>query len=374
MQDSKDDWLRESARMASVYENATCTIAAHSAPDGQSGFLGARQRSSRGPIGFSSSKSSDFGTLVNQSMLSRRGWVFQERILSERIIHFTKDCIFLEDSSGVRTQAGRKVASPPGYSPWDNGLSVREAGHGAGSWYRLMDRYSNCELTYKTDRLPAVAGLAEAFARHGDVGLYMCGLWSESIHHGLLWAENSEVAERVGDPYRPGHSSPTWSWASWSGLIRYDTQLEGCQPLVAAVLDRNAHRYAHRPLLSLRGRLCIWDKVDLVHSPLGTLTDRWSAQYQGTKSYPFRCHLDGRRSGKHHYERLGLVLVAVKEKKDHFFSEDTDRVVWITSRRFHFILVVQDEQHRGRFRRVGIGETVSDRWWTSCAETVIHLV
>ena len=39
IQDSKEDWARETARIARIYENSTVTICADAAKDGHSGFL-----------------------------------------------------------------------------------------------------------------------------------------------------------------------------------------------------------------------------------------------------------------------------------------------------------------------------------------------
>jgi hypothetical protein len=69
-------------------------------------------------------------------------------------------------------------------------------------WYEKLCDYASRQITFKTDRFPAIAGLArEVAARTGYH--YRAGLWLEDIHNGLLWS-----APRVG--VISGHA-PTWS-------------------------------------------------------------------------------------------------------------------------------------------------------------------
>jgi hypothetical protein len=111
IQDDPEDWVQESAKMASVYHNACCTIAAHIASGDNEGFLHDTIKPVPVmPIMFPHDNyitnltlASSFSDQVNKSLLSQRGWVFQERILSRRILHFVRHHIFFEDESGVKT-------------------------------------------------------------------------------------------------------------------------------------------------------------------------------------------------------------------------------------------------------------------------------
>ncbi|KAK5652262.1 hypothetical protein OQA88_10610 [Cercophora sp. LCS_1] len=204
VQDDEDDWERESSRMAAVYSNASCTISAHTAQDSNAGFLDASLeppptlvlRSSR--YFFNPRRTithltllGSFGDQVKRSFLSQRGWVFQERVLSRRLLHFVQHHTFFEDAAAVVSDDVVSADLPPLHRLEDNKWSVTDSCHGFVYWYRLVQNYSECSLTYEKDRLPAIAGLAQSFSEMNNPGRYMFGLWEKSLHIGLLWINGS---------------------------------------------------------------------------------------------------------------------------------------------------------------------------------------
>lgn len=107
IQQNATDWANESARMEDVFSNAYCTIAASSASSSLVGFLGPRTprdaieiTTSSGPI-YLAEPIDDFAGDVENSVLSTRGWVFQERALSRRTIYFTSKQVYWECGDGV---------------------------------------------------------------------------------------------------------------------------------------------------------------------------------------------------------------------------------------------------------------------------------
>ena len=75
------------------------------------------------------------------------------------------------------------------------------------SWYRMIDDFARRRLTYDTDRLPAIAGVAtEVQAILGYQ--YICGLWLGDIHWGLLWRARGRAITPKD------FVAPSWSWAS----------------------------------------------------------------------------------------------------------------------------------------------------------------
>ncbi|OQN97568.1 hypothetical protein B0A48_16722 [Cryoendolithus antarcticus] len=107
VQDDKADWAEEAARMSQVYMNGLFTIAADNGPDSSYGLFTAGQnrrvRSGRlseeiniRPAGeraltaVAHTPIDDRGTKATVSVLSSLAWVFQERLLSNRTLHFTE--------------------------------------------------------------------------------------------------------------------------------------------------------------------------------------------------------------------------------------------------------------------------------------------
>ncbi|KAF9774765.1 hypothetical protein IL306_007201 [Fusarium sp. DS 682] len=127
IQDDSADWARESQKMADVYAGAICTIAATASTSGDGGCFRTREPSalriyqisgeeedegvehenleeeassgyndSKGVISLRFDDGFDFERHVDRSPINHRGWVFQERLLSPRILHFGERMLYWE--------------------------------------------------------------------------------------------------------------------------------------------------------------------------------------------------------------------------------------------------------------------------------------
>ncbi len=111
VQDDPADWEREARLMETVFNEAYCTIAATSATDSTLGFLGPRLakqyiRVSDGSDNqlFLCETVDDFTADVVDGVLNKRGWVYQERALSRRVIHFTANQTYWECGRGIHCE------------------------------------------------------------------------------------------------------------------------------------------------------------------------------------------------------------------------------------------------------------------------------
>jgi hypothetical protein len=84
-------------------------------------------------------------------------------------------------------------------------------------WLRAAERYSDRHLSYETDKLPAISGLAAAVALTLKED-YLAGLWKGDMIRGLLWLPLSPGIMNSPDRIP---SIPSWSWASYRGGIRF---------------------------------------------------------------------------------------------------------------------------------------------------------
>ncbi len=105
IQDSEQDWERESSLMSQVYSGSYCNIAATAASDGSRGLFFERDTKLIRPIKVMMRNTFynivDGGLWVRnveQAPLNRRAWVTQERILAPRTIHFALKQLFWECS------------------------------------------------------------------------------------------------------------------------------------------------------------------------------------------------------------------------------------------------------------------------------------
>lgn len=85
-------------------------------------------------------------------------------------------------------------------------------------WYRILNEYSLRQLSFESDRLNAISGLAERLSQILN-DEYIGGIWKSNLLECLQW--------RPDDPLRGGETirqteyrAPTWSWASCELLPR----------------------------------------------------------------------------------------------------------------------------------------------------------
>ena len=88
------------------------------------------------------------------------------------------------------------------------------------------DSYSVRTLTYETDILPALSGLARAFQTSSDANPhgsndYLAGIWRDDFAKGLLWIHGEFNGVWPHKNITKSYVAPTWSWASLHGRVRF---------------------------------------------------------------------------------------------------------------------------------------------------------
>ncbi len=74
-------------------------------------------------------------------------------------------------------------------------------------WLRVVLDYILREITYESDRLPAISGLAKEIHLQTKM-VYRAGIWIEDLYRALIWTA-------VGAGQHPStFIAPPWSWAS----------------------------------------------------------------------------------------------------------------------------------------------------------------
>lgn len=252
IQDSTEDWLRESARIGEIYKYSILTIAATNAGDGMTGFL--RKRPAEVHCQLQAGEQMMpvyirpridwycFPEVVGP--LTRRAWVLQERLLSQRILHFGDQQTMWQCRSKTLAEGFSDLDQvPTGQTPEENECMLRNEFHAIAQpemliqeksqgllvhdasevqnglshlrdsiydlWYHVIGIYGCLNLTKITDKLPAIAGIArQVQLRTGDV--YLSGLWKFDIERGLQWFY--QPASVLTKPSNP--RAPSWSWAS----------------------------------------------------------------------------------------------------------------------------------------------------------------
>jgi len=151
-----------------------------------------------------------------------RSWVYQERFLSSRTVHLHANEMVWACNVSQRCECKELDGSPldgDGWSaskdrvvklPENRNLKVIH-----GLWRTMVEDVSLLDLTYESDRLPALAGLASRFAKYFPRNeRYLAGLWEGDLPRDLLW--ESGGSEQMNGPTRIRDSNlgPSWSWVS----------------------------------------------------------------------------------------------------------------------------------------------------------------
>jgi hypothetical protein len=178
----------------------------------------------------------NFKNDIESSRWSQRAWVIQERILSRRIIHFASNQLYWEcheaifqECSSISLRHGQLLLTKPAMfqrmqrettvvnrmTSTNRTLQtmvsnvaafkdmVRYTVGGAQElnesepilnrfWARIVLQYNCANITFNSDKLVAIQGLARSVARvNGQT--YFAGLWLEDISRGLFWHASPEA-------------------------------------------------------------------------------------------------------------------------------------------------------------------------------------
>jgi hypothetical protein len=247
VQDSREDWVKESALMGDIYENGVLNIAATHATGCNSGLFRVRIEAfsayHRISPSWKFSSSPDYVLLdndrwtnvihENHAPLNSRGWVLQERLLSPRVLHFGDTELFWQckaklsseswPTSFVSMEAVKthlfSMRLPPDFTPRNTeGVDDTEAILNTLhlEWSKIVEHYSSCNLTKGEDKLIALSGLASRLQeRLKDE--YLAGMWRSCLLDSLLWVADPEFHPKRSAEYR----APSWSWASIDGPVGF---------------------------------------------------------------------------------------------------------------------------------------------------------
>ncbi|KAI1259834.1 heterokaryon incompatibility protein-domain-containing protein [Xylariaceae sp. FL1019] len=259
IQDDVADWEREAASMAQVYSQAYLTIAASAATDGTQGLLRATPEGARFDLFVDSEATpSNAGVSIGPFLqrfrrlvaapLNTRAWTLQERILSPRMLHYAQHQLHWECRESINSEAGGppfgELIDNSGEESWHRGRlgrtsddllekdeiqKIQDASQRASngrreheSWYGLIQEYCERDLTNGSDKLPALSGIAHAYAQQHNAE-YVAGLWLDAIATGLLWHCRDAESLKRPSTYR----APSWSWASVDGPVEFFSVSDG---------------------------------------------------------------------------------------------------------------------------------------------------
>ncbi|KAK1815097.1 hypothetical protein LTR12_010521 [Friedmanniomyces endolithicus] len=256
VQNDPKDWAREAAKMRTVYSDAFLTIAAASASDGTGGCFHSRDGGKeypyrypgqqemniyiRLPVDHSFFDALSAGVQANRSVerfsLATRKWIFQERMLSRRVLYFTRyelawecrtetacecdgaDCLATPHNSGYTLAKPRSSFPNTAFTASGTPDMLAKAAY-LERWAILAEEYSSRSLSYPTDALIASSGVARAFDTAG-LGTYFAGMWEFALPLQLAWRTVYDPELETQGPLTD-YTAPSWSWVSSRTRVTY---------------------------------------------------------------------------------------------------------------------------------------------------------
>lgn len=211
--------------------------------------------------------------------VDRRAWTLQEQLLSERLLVYSTDTLQWRCKGVVANLGNSKCVPQPDQSWWsapsfnfvrpepvplllnhkaqdvcngvedlmheevgDNVISTKSSANPPGQqaaehrrlqklhtqWTHLIETYSLRSMTYASDKLVALAGIAEKFGEALRTK-YIAGFWEDHMLEYLIWHPES------GATRTSSYRAPSWSWASLDGGIAFNHDLvtgvdQSCHP------------------------------------------------------------------------------------------------------------------------------------------------
>ncbi|KAK4078595.1 uncharacterized protein Triagg1_2926 [Trichoderma aggressivum f. europaeum] len=375
IQDSSDDWKDQAAQMCEIYSGAYVTLAAAWSADSDVGLF-------RESASFKVQPATHLGPQAASYLIRRvpehttwdvagvlqmtpelpllsRAWVYQERLLSPRIVYFTRYEVAFECAGGKRDKICECEHIPGGL--WGGGSNGAGGGSGEHTndrkvyhfeglrasnlaeirkyWHQIVAEYSGLRISFTSDRLPALSGVARQYgtAHSADLGRYVAGMWENCFPSELLWYCASRNIHDRPDSY----CGPTWSWISTGNIASYATGCPRTYPDDLEILNINFNldgldKYASisEATMELRGHLAPGTLVE-VHNAHSNTT---SIHFKGVSGNSLTFHYDypldqpGPRHipfgsqiylniGENVYERIGLATNVSRSDLDSWFID-----------------------------------------------------
>ena len=184
--------------------------------------------------------------------LLHRAWVFQERLMSTRYIHFCEAEIVWECRESLACECSLIHAQDnlERFLKYTHDNALRTGSALDSYWRSLVATYMHLQLTFRSDRLVAIEGLVQQLQRRRATE-YVLGVWKDSLIDDLAWfclrnAKNEPTGTGRCRPF------PSWSWAAAGDAIVFDKRL--VPPVAFAEILPSADGKSESPrLLHLRG-------------------------------------------------------------------------------------------------------------------------
>ncbi|KAK3310982.1 heterokaryon incompatibility protein-domain-containing protein [Chaetomium strumarium] len=263
IQDSPEDKARELPLMANVYKESSLCIVAATAAAASEGFLETPTPPTRfmvepfqirldsadgGPSSLTFAYRAPY--MASADPISTRAWTLQERVLSRRLLLFGRNgvmwmCRECFINPGAAPDAGPPYQTSLGPDAGES-ESDDEGDHAAEleRWMAIRADYSEMDLSYCTDKLPAISAVAAEVGRRTG-WTYLAGMWAHNLFSELHWRctkhgpSGEQLVLKPDKAKRAGYIAPSWSWASvgLGGIVDSEGERGDREPFDFTILE-----------------------------------------------------------------------------------------------------------------------------------------
>ncbi|KAL2062594.1 hypothetical protein VTL71DRAFT_5666 [Oculimacula yallundae] len=242
IQDSKEDWERESTVMGQIYRGSALNISAGGADGCTKGCFATRNPLQRRPCILTGTATDGMVATrrcpdewTRTSHTAPRGWVFQERMLAPRTLHYNRttiswECICLDATEGrpdgdtwdwERDKRYRRpkelfqtlMDSRPELLASKAARQDAYEERFGQAWSELVRDYASKILTQRADKLVALHGIVSILSENTHLRNF-CGLWAQHISCELMWSTGSYPELKRPEFFdKSMYRAPSWSWA-----------------------------------------------------------------------------------------------------------------------------------------------------------------
>ncbi|KAF2267345.1 HET-domain-containing protein [Lojkania enalia] len=264
--------LAQIQQMGDIYQASSLTIFAACGIGPQHGLPGVDETPRQGQIKRSICSREIVGLLdhprklIQGSVWMKRGWTYQEAILSKRRLFITDQQAYFECRHNLVRDEIYSLGEP--LYPGDSGLGLRMA-LGAPNqsiftnmtfeWFtsieifRYISDYSRRQLTFEGDRLLALLGVFKVVSELKYPVFHLQGIpiitstpaprncWGPQVPR-PMWPISTafmvDMTWSVKSGMRRNPESPSWSWISWAGAVSWGGNGHS-EPLIDGITDNS---------------------------------------------------------------------------------------------------------------------------------------
>lgn len=227
IQDDPDDKGREIDHMCSIYENSAVTIVAATARSVHDGFLrpvntfNETYPSCEVEVSTDNKRSGKLSFVpvhahhTEKFPINKRGWTFQEALISPRLL------VFGDLEPFLRCRGGDAISVSKSHIRYDiSRIQPRRImnrdlqSEGLRQiWPEVVEQYTLRELSFVEDRPQAIKGVIASLSHTFRESCHW-GIWESCPVSCLVWQKSLESR-----PSSPIPGIPTWSWMSITGQV-----------------------------------------------------------------------------------------------------------------------------------------------------------